>query len=106
MPFQVVVAVLLGLALILLLTATIWVSRALAGPPGDEVLLTGETLEEWTRDEVHKVSSALHWVPRMAAASVLLVAAAVAFTWFSPFVPPAPNHWYRLKIGRAKPAVH
>lgn len=84
LPFQVVVAVLLGLALILLLTATIWVSRALAGPPGDEVLLTGETLEEWTRDEVHKVSSALHWVPRMAAASVLLVAAAVAFTWFSP----------------------
>ena len=84
LPFQVVVAVLLGLALILLLTATIWVSRALAGPPGDEILLTGETLEEWTRDEVHKVSSALHWVPRMAAASVLLVAAAVAFTWFSP----------------------
>jgi hypothetical protein len=84
LPFQIVVALLLGLALILLLTATIWVNRALAGPPGEEILLTGETLEEWTRDEVRKVSNALHWVPQMAATSVLIVATAVAFTWFAP----------------------
>jgi len=82
--FQVVVAVLLGLALVLLLWATIWVSRALAGPPGEEILLTGEGLERWTHSEVRKISKALFWVPQLAVASVLMVATAVAFTWFAP----------------------
>lgn len=84
LPFQIVVAVLLGVALVLLLGATLWVSRALAGPPGEEILLTGEGLEEWTRGEVQKVSKALYWVPQLAAASVVIVAAAVALTWFAP----------------------
>lgn len=83
-PFQIVVAALLGLALVLLLWATMWVSRALAGPPGEEILLTGENLEQWTRAEVKKISTALRWTPRLAAASVLAVAVAVAFTWFAP----------------------
>jgi hypothetical protein len=83
-PVQIVVAVLLGLALILLLWATMWVSRALAGPPGEEILLTGEDLEQWTSGEVGKISTALRWVPRMAAASVIAVAAAVGVTWFGP----------------------
>ncbi len=89
-PFQIVVAVLLGLALVLLLWATMWVSRALAGPPGEEILLTGETLEEWTRVEVKKISTALRWAPRLAAASVLPVAIAVAFD----LVRPRPGHHY------------
>lgn len=84
LPFQVVVAVLLGMALALLLWATIWVSRALAGPPGEEILLTGESLEQWTQGEVRKVSKALYWIPQLAVASVLIVATAVAFTWFAP----------------------
>jgi hypothetical protein len=84
LPFQIVVAVLLGLALMLLLWATMWVSRALAGPPGEEILLTGEGIEEWTQGEVQKISKALHWIPQLAAASVLIIAAAVAFTWFAP----------------------
>lgn len=83
-PFQIVVAALLGLALILLLWATMWVSRALAGPPGEEILLTGEGLEQWTSGEVRKISTALRWVPVMAAASVIVLAAAVALTWFAP----------------------
>ena len=83
-PFQIVVAALLGAALILLLWATMWVSRALAGPPGEEILLTGEGLEQWTSGEVRKISKALHWVPGMAAASVIAVAAAVGVTWFGP----------------------
>lgn len=84
LPFQVVVAVLLGLALVLLLWSTLWLSRASAGPSGEEILLTGEDLEEWTRSEVRKISRTLYWVPQLAAASVLIVAAAVAFTWFAP----------------------
>jgi hypothetical protein len=83
-PFQIVVAALLGVALILLLWATMWLSRALAGPPGEEILLTGEGLEQWTGGEVRKISKALRWVPGLAAASVIAVAAAVGLTWFAP----------------------
>ena len=83
-PFQILVAVLLALALLLLLTATMWLTRALAGRAGDEILLTGETLQQWTAAEVRKVSTALHWVPWMAAASVIAVATAVGVTWFGP----------------------
>lgn len=83
-PFQILVAVLLAWALLLLLTATMWLTRALAGRAGDEILLTGETLQQWTSAEVRKVSTALHWVPWMAAASVIAVAAAVGVTWFAP----------------------
>jgi hypothetical protein len=90
-PFQIVVAALLGLALILLLWATMWVSRALAGPPGEEILLTGEGLEQWTSGEVRKISTALRWVPIMAAASVIVLAAAVALTWFAPAAQGAPT---------------
>jgi hypothetical protein len=83
-PFQILVAVLLALALLLLLTATMWLTRALAGRAGDEILLTGETLKQWTDVEVGKVSTVLRWVPWMAAASVVAVAAAVGVTWFAP----------------------
>jgi hypothetical protein len=89
-PFQIVAAALLGLALILLLWATMWLSRALAGPPGEEILLTGEGLEQWTSGEVRKVSTALRWVPGMAAASVIAVAVAVGVTWFGPAATAAP----------------
>jgi hypothetical protein len=89
-PFQIVAAALLGLALILLLWATMWLSRALAGPPGEEILLTGEGLEQWTSGEVRKISTALRWVPSMAAASVVAVAAAVGVTWFGPAATSAP----------------
>jgi hypothetical protein len=81
---QIVVAALLGLALLLLLTATMWVSRALAGPPGEEILLTGENLQRWTNGEVRKISTALRWAPGLAAISVVVVAAAIGVTWFAP----------------------
>ena len=83
-PFQILVAALLGMALILLLWATMWLSRALAGPPGGKILLTGENLADWTQGEVRKISSALRWAPPLAAVSVIAVAVAVALTWFGP----------------------
>jgi hypothetical protein len=86
-PYQVLVAIMLGVAFILLLGATLWVSRALAGPPGEEFLLTGEQLEQWTQGEVRKIEHALYWAPGLAAASVLIVAAATAVTWFAPTQP-------------------
>lgn len=87
LPFQIVIAVLLGLALIALLAATLWVNRALAGPASGEFMLTGEDLEEWTRGEVRTIEHALTLAPWMAAASVLVIAAAVAVTWFAPARP-------------------
>jgi hypothetical protein len=88
-PFQVIVALLLALALLLLLAATLWVTRALAGRAGDEILLTGDTLQRWTADEVRKISEVLRWAPWMAAVSVIAVAAAVGVTWFAPAAQPA-----------------
>jgi hypothetical protein len=84
---QVTVAVLLGVALITLLAGALWVSRAIAGPPDGEFMLTGEDLEEWTRGEVRAIERALTWVPRLSAASIIVVAAAVAVTWFAPAKP-------------------
>jgi hypothetical protein len=84
---QIVVAALLGLALLLLLVATMWVSRALAGPPGEEILLTGEDLQDWTNGEVRKISTALRWAPGLAALSIVVVAGAIGVTWFAPARP-------------------
>jgi hypothetical protein len=81
---QAVVVGLLGLALALLLIATMWVSRALAGPPGEEILLIAEEVEKWTRREVRKISTALRWAPLMAAVGVVAVAAAIGLTWLAP----------------------
>jgi hypothetical protein len=83
-PYQAVVVGLLGLALLSLLAATLWVSRALAGPAGQQVLLTGEEVQRWTRGEVRKISTALRWVPLLAAVGVVAVAAAVGLTWLAP----------------------
>lgn len=83
-PYQGIVVGLLGLAFILLLLATLWISRALAGPPGQEILLTGEGLELWTKGEVKKISTTLRWAPLLAAAGVLAVAGAIAVTWLAP----------------------
>ena len=83
--FQILVAVLLGVALLLLLIVTIWLTRATAGPTGEGLaLLTGEGLQAWTADEAHTVSRGLTWAPWLAAASVIVVAAALGVTWFAP----------------------
>lgn len=89
-PYQAIVVALLGLALVLLLIATLWVSRALAGPIGKQILLTGEEVEEWTRSEVSKISTALRWAPLSAAVGVLAVAAAIGVTWLAPTQAVAP----------------
>lgn len=83
-PYQAIVVGLLGLALALLLIATLWVSRALAGPAGEEILLTGERVEQWTREEVRRISVALRWAPVSAATGVVTVAVAIGVTWLAP----------------------
>jgi hypothetical protein len=83
-PYQATVVGLLGLALALLLVATLWVSRALAGPAGEEILLTGERVEQWTKEEVRRISVALRWAPVSAATGVVAVAVAIGVTWLAP----------------------
>jgi len=83
-PYQAIVVGLLGLALALLLIATLWVSRALAGPAGEEILLTGERVEQWTKEEVRRISVALRWAPVSAATGVVAVAVAIGVTWLAP----------------------
>jgi hypothetical protein len=83
-PCQALVAGLLVLALVLLIAATMWVSRALAGPAGRTVRLSGKSVRRWTEREVDKISLALQWVPWLAAAGVLVVAGAVGVTWLAP----------------------
>jgi hypothetical protein len=88
-PYQAIVVGLLGLALLLLLTSTIWVSRALAGPAGQEILLVGEEVERWTKAEVRKISASLRWAPFLVALGVIAVAAAIALTWLAPAKDPS-----------------
>lgn len=88
-PYQALVVSLLALALTLLLAATMWLSRALAGPPGRTTLLTGEALKDWTEHEVDKISAALRLVPLLAVIGVFTVAAAVGTTWLAPIQPTA-----------------
>lgn len=84
LPFQITVVALLGAALGLLVVATLLVTRALAGPPGEEILLTGEDLEAWSAGEVRKISTALRWAPWLAVIGVVFVALAVGITWLAP----------------------
>lgn len=84
LPFQISVVALLGAALGLLVAATLLVTRALAGPPGEEILLSGEALEDWSAGEVRTISTALRWAPWLAAAGVVFVALAVGITWLAP----------------------
>ena len=83
-PFQWIVVALLGLALIALVTATMLVTRSIAGPPEEQILLSGEDLEEWSGREVGKISAALRKAPWLAAAGVACVAFAVGLTWLAP----------------------
>jgi hypothetical protein len=83
-PYRWLAVALLGAALGLLLFATMLVARAIAGPPGDEILLSGEGLRAWTAREVDTISRAVRWAPRLAVAGVVSVALAVGVTWLAP----------------------
>src|SRR5215472_7302953 len=65
-PYRTLVVLLLGGALGLLILATMLVSRAIAGPPGKEILLSGEGLQAWTAQEVENISTSIRWAPRLA----------------------------------------
>jgi hypothetical protein len=83
-PYRWLVVMLLGVALASLAWGTLLAVRAASGAPGEECLLTGEDLQEWTRQEVREVQRVLAWAARLAVGGVAAVALAVGFTWLGP----------------------
>jgi len=83
-PYRTLVVLLLGGALGLLILATMLVSRAIAGPPGKEILLSGEGLQAWTAQEVENISTSIRWAPRLAVGGIVAVALAVGMIWLAP----------------------
>ncbi|MFF0360923.1 hypothetical protein [Streptomyces fungicidicus] len=86
---RVTVAVLLVTALVGLVAATILAVRAAAGTPGEEILLTGEGLRQWTRTEVRNVGRRIRRAALLTLAALSLLVTALGFTWFGPAPEPA-----------------
>ncbi|QXJ22962.1 hypothetical protein AGRA3207_004048 [Actinomadura graeca] len=84
------VVLLLGLALALLVTATLLAVRAASGWPGQEIVRSGEALRAWTRAEIRRISRAVRWAARLATLAIACVAVAVGTTWLGPAAAPAP----------------
>lgn len=90
-PFRWSVVMLLGVALASLVWATLMAIRASSGAPGEECLLTGEDLEEWTRQEVQEVQRILTRAARLAVGGVAAIAVAVGLAWLGPDGRPRPQ---------------
>ncbi|MFG2605350.1 hypothetical protein ACGFT2_17645 [Streptomyces sp. NPDC048514] len=91
---QQAVGVLLGLAFLLLLLGSVLAVRAAHGVPGARVLLAGQALRDWTRQEVDRVSGALRCAAVCCVAGVTLAAAAVMVAWVT--TGPSPDHLVRV----------
>ncbi|MFG2091899.1 hypothetical protein [Spirillospora sp. NPDC048824] len=78
------VVLLLGLALTMLVTATLLAVRAASGRPGQEILRTGEALRAWTRAEIRRISRAIRGATWLATLAVVCVAVAIGTTWLGP----------------------
>lgn len=85
------VVVLLGVALAMLVTATLLAVRAASGRPGQEHLRTGERLQRWTRQEVRRIAQAIRRAAWLATLAITCVAAAVGTTWLAPTAKPDPT---------------
>ncbi|RFS81395.1 hypothetical protein D0T12_32745 [Actinomadura spongiicola] len=84
------VVLLLGLALAMLMTATLLAVRAASGRPGQKILRTGEALRAWTRAEIRRVSRAIRRATWLATLAVACVAMAIGTTWLGPSAKPEP----------------
>lgn len=86
---RVTVAVLLVTTFGGLVAATVFAVRAAAGTPGEEILLTGEGLREWTRKEVRAIARRIWCAALLTLAALSLLVTALGFTWFGPASDPA-----------------
>ncbi|POM27617.1 hypothetical protein BTM25_20330 [Actinomadura rubteroloni] len=86
--FRWFVVVLIGVALVLLVTATLLAMRAAAGSPGADILLSGESLQAWTADEVKRASRAIRSAAWLTTAAVACLAVGIGATWLGPLEKP------------------
>jgi hypothetical protein len=84
--YRVLCAVLVGIAFVALVTATLLAVRAASGAPDDTILLTGENLKAWTRNELRVIRTRLRFAIYLMLAGVVFVAGSVGLTWFAPTV--------------------
>jgi hypothetical protein len=83
-PYPQIVIALLGMALTLLIIATLSAVRAASGAPGDECLLTGEDLRDWSRAEVIEIGRRLAAARALTLVGLGAVAVAIGLTWLAP----------------------
>ncbi|MEV5572064.1 hypothetical protein AB0L06_18630 [Spirillospora sp. NPDC052269] len=83
-PIRWCVVVLLILALAALVTATLQALSAAHGSPSDEILMTGEDLEDWSDGEVVRIRHAMARALRLTLLAVSMIAVAVVLTWTAP----------------------
>jgi hypothetical protein len=83
-PYPQIVVALLGAAFSTLIMAVLLALRATSGAPGDELLLTGEDLQEWTRAEVLKIGKLITTTRRLSVVSFVIIAIAIGLAWLGP----------------------
>ncbi|MER7407062.1 hypothetical protein ABT373_32470 [Streptomyces sp. NPDC000070] len=85
---------LIGLAFLLLLLGSVLAVRAAHGSPGERVLLAGQALREWTRQEIVRVTRSLRYAAVCCISGVALVAVGVVVAWTTTGAPP--DHLVRV----------
>ncbi|GLX93225.1 hypothetical protein [Herbidospora sp. NBRC 101105] len=83
-PYIWIVISFLALALAGLVTATLTAIRASSGTPGDDLLLSGEDLQRWTRREVLLIGRHIRRARALTIAALALVSTAVGLSWVGP----------------------
>ncbi|HEY0688658.1 MAG TPA: hypothetical protein VGD71_06405 [Kribbella sp.] len=83
-PYPQVVVGLFGIALILLVIATMAAVRAASGVPDDECLLTGEDLREWSRGEIIGIGRRIFLARLLTLIGLAAVGVAVGIAWLAP----------------------
>lgn len=82
------VVLLLGTGLALLVAATLLAVRATSGRPGQDILLSGESLRSWTQAEVKRIAVVIRWAAWLATIAVGCLAVAIGGTWLGPEAKP------------------
>lgn len=82
------VVILLGVALTLLVTATLLAIRASSGMPDENILLSGESLRSWTLGEVGRISIAIRRATWLATLGVACLTVAIGSAWLGPVAKP------------------
>ncbi|MEU4245706.1 hypothetical protein [Actinoplanes sp. NPDC026619] len=85
--YQVAMLCLFGLALSVLVAATMLAVRASSGLPGDEVLLAPEDLERWTDGEIRAAQRCIRRAQLLTVVGVVAVAVAAGLLWTAPTRP-------------------